>query len=217
LSIPWHVRKRLVEICHLAASKGYVTAYEGNVSARMPGGNILITPTRLNKAHVQTEDLVLIDAEGRKLQGNHLASSEYRMHTTIYSARSDVMAVVHAHPPCATAFAVAGREMCIDCMPETLVELRAIPLVPYATPGTEELADQLRSRLQIGEAFLLQQHGAVTVGDTLDAAYYRMEQLEQAARVLHYAEALGGAKSLDADSQAKLAKMRDGAQSSEGP
>lgn len=188
-----------------------MAAYEGNVSARLPDGNILITPTRLNKAEVASEDLVIIDMEGRKLQGNLEPSSEFRMHTTIYAARKDAMAVVHAHPPCATAFAVAGREMCIDCMPETLVELRAIPLVPYGTPGTQELPDQLRDRLGIGEAFLLQQHGVVTLGDSLDQAYYRMEQVEQAALILHHAVALGGPQSLDAASRARLTRVDDDA------
>lgn len=211
MSTPWQIRKRLIEICHKAASKGYVSAYEGNVSARLPDGNIVITPTRVNKAEVQSEELVIIDMEGVKIQGSLEPSSEFRMHTTIYAARKDAMAVVHAHPPCATAFAVAGREMCIDCMPETLIELRAIPLVPYGTPGTEELPDRLRDRLQIGNAFLLQQHGAVTLGDSLDQAYYRMEQVEQAALILHYAVALGGPQSLDAASRAKLARVADAA------
>lgn len=207
LSTPWQIRRRLVQICHLAASKAYVAAYEGNVSARLPDGNIVITPTRLNKGEVSAEDLIVINPDGHKLQGTREPSSEFRMHTTIYAERPDAHAVVHAHPACATAFAVAGVEMCIDCMPETLVELGTIPLVPYGTPGTEELPDRLRDMLATGNAFLLQQHGVVTFGDSLDCAYYRMEQVEHAAQILLHAHTLGGAQSLDASSRAKLKRM----------
>jgi L-fuculose-phosphate aldolase len=99
---------------------------------------------------------------------------------------------------------VAGKEMCIDCMPETLVELRAIPLVPYGTPGTTELSDRLREHLAAAEAFLLRQHGVLTVGGDLDTAYFRLEMVEHAADILHRAEALGGPQNLDPQARAKL-------------
>jgi L-fuculose-phosphate aldolase len=184
-----------------------VAAYEGNVSARLHTDRILITPSRKNKALITSEDLVEIDLAGRKRLGPGKPSSESRLHVAVYAEREDVGAVVHAHPPCATAFAVAGKEMCIDCMPETLAELRAIPLVPYGTPGTAELPERLREHLASAEAFLLRQHGVLTLGGDLDSAYFRLEMVEHAADILYRAEALGGPQNLDAQARAKLEKV----------
>jgi L-fuculose-phosphate aldolase len=206
LPTPWQTRKRLLEICRLAAERGYVAAYEGNFSARLPDGRVLITPTRVNKAMLTDADLVVTDLAGNHLQGTRRASSEIGMHLAVYSGREDVGAIAHAHPPFASAFCVAGVKMCIDCMPETLVELRDIPLVPYATPGTHEVADRLRPALPDGEAFLLEQHGVLALGADVDAAYFRLELVEHAAEILHRAVALGGPKSLCEADRLKLAR-----------
>lgn len=204
---PWQIRKRLVEICHLAAERRYVAAYEGNFSARLPGGRVLITPTRLNKAMVTDADLVITDLAGNKLQGTRMPSSEILMHLAVYAEREDVAAVVHAHPPYATGFAVAGIEMCIDCMPETWVELKQIPLVPYGTPGSHEVPDRLRDFLPDANTFLLKQHGTLAIGADLDEAYFRLEMLEHAAEILTHAALLGGAQNLDDAAKAKLEKL----------
>ncbi len=203
---PWQIRKRLLEVCHLAARKGYVAAYEGNFSARLPDDRILITPSRRNKGMLTSEDLVVIDQAGHPQRAELAPSSEFRLHTTIYAERSDVGAVAHGHPPYSTAFAVSHHKLCIDCMPETLVELGNIPLVPYGTPGTHELSDRLRDHLHSAQAFLLANHGAVTVGADVDEAYFRLEMLEQAARILYYAATLGGACSLDPAAKEKLSR-----------
>jgi len=207
LSTPWQIRKRLIEICHLAAQHRYVAAYEGNFSARLPDGRVLITPTRLNKAMVTDADLVITDLAGNKIQGTREASSEVLMHLAVYAERDDVMAVAHAHPPYATGFAVAGVEMCIDCMPETWVELKRIPLVPYATPGSHEIPDRLRDHLSDANTFLLKQHGALALGADLDEAYFRLEMLEHAAEILTHAATLGGAQNLDDAAKTKLEKL----------
>jgi L-fuculose-phosphate aldolase len=200
----------------MAAANRYVTAYEGNLSARLPGGHILITPTRVNKAMIRDEDLVVTDLAGNRIQGTRAPSSERQMHTTVYAERPDVMAVVHGHPPYATAFAVAGREMCIDCMPETWVELRSIPLVPYGTPGSHEVSDRLRECLDRANVFLLKQHGVLAMGADIDEAYFRLEMVEHAAQILHLAESLGGAQNLDAAAKAKLEKVIRGGVSCSG-
>lgn len=191
----------------MAAANRYVTAYEGNLSARLPGGHVLITPARVNKGMIGDADLVVTDLAGNKLQGVREPSSERLMHMTVYAERSDVMAVVHGHPPYATAFAVAGREMCIDCMPETWVELKRIPLVTYGTPGSPEVSDRLRGLLDQANVFLLKQHGVLAVGADIDEAYFRLEMVEHAAQILHLAESLGGAQNLDDAAKAKLEKV----------
>lgn len=207
MSTPWQIRKRLLEICRLAAQNRYVAAYEGNFSARLPDGRVLITPTRVNKGMLTDADLVITDLAGNKLQGIRNPSSEILMHLAVYAERDDVRAVAHAHPPYATAFAVAGAAMCIDCMPETLMELKQIPLVPYGTPGTHEVPDRLREFLPDANVFLLKQHGVLALGDDLDTAYFRLDMLEHAAEILHHAALLGGAQNLDEAARLKLEKV----------
>lgn len=201
---PWQIRKRLLEVCHRAAQKGYVVAYEGNFSARLPDGNLLVTPSRKNKGDLVTEDLVMTDLNGKSRPGQGAASSEVRLHTLLYAELSECMAVVHAHPPYATAFAVAGVELCVDCMPETFVELGQVPLVPYGTPGTHELSDRLRERLDGACAFLLEHHGVVTTGRSVDEAFYRLETVEQAAHILYLSRGLGGERHLDPGQKQRL-------------
>jgi len=202
LPTPWQTRKRLLEICRLASQRRYVASYEGNFSARLPDGRVLITPTRVNKGMLEEGDLVVTDLAGNRLSGTRQPSSEIKMHLAVYAEREDVGAIAHGHPPFATAFAVAGVKMCIDCMPETWVELRDIPLVPYGTPGSHEVPDRLRPLLAGSDAFLLEQHGVLALGADLDSAYFRLELVEHAAEILHKAAALGGARSLcEADKQ----------------
>ena len=201
---PWQTRRRLIEVCHEAARKGYVSAYEGNFSVRLPDGTILVTPSRKNKGRLAPDDLVLLDADGKPRPGQGTPSSELRLHLALYASRDEAMAVAHAHPTHATAFAVAGRELCVDCMPETFVELGRVPLLPYGTPGTSELPDSLGAQTSIANAFLLAQHGVVTVGRDIDEAYYRLEMVEQAARIYYMAEILGGARRLSATDLGKL-------------
>lgn len=183
-----------------------MAAYEGNFSARLPDDQILITPSRKNKGLLTSEDLVVIDLAGQPKQAGLKPSSEFRLHTTVYAERSDVGAVAHGHPPYSTAFAVSHQKLCIDCMPETMMELGDIPLIPYGTPGTHELSDRLRDQVHQAHAFLLANHGAVAVGANVDEAYFRLEMLEQAARILYYAATLGGACSLDDAAKAKLSR-----------
>jgi L-fuculose-phosphate aldolase len=208
---PWQIRKRLLEVCHLAARKGYVVAYEGNFSARLPDGNLLVTPSRKNKGDLVTEDLVTTDLNGKPRPGQGLPSSEIRIHTLLYSELPECMAIAHAHPPYATAFAVAGLEMCVDCMPETFVELGSVPLVPYGTPGTHELPDRLRERLDGARGFLLEHHGVVTIGKSVDEAFYRLETVEQAAHILYLARGLGGERRLNPEQKQKLLGQTGGA------
>jgi len=170
--------------------RGLVAGREGNISVRLPQGHILITPRGLSKGFLQEGDLVIIDTEGRVVSGDREPSSEWRMHVAAYRYRPDVGAVVHAHPPLATAFSVARGKLPLEGLPEVLLVMGPVASVPYAPPGTEELAQKLLPFWKGHDAFLLCNHGALTLGKDLEEALYRMEVLEQCASIMFYASLL---------------------------
>jgi L-fuculose-phosphate aldolase len=141
---------------------------------------------------VSADDLVVVDPQGRVLAARptRRPSSELRMHLRIYETRRDVAAVVHAHPPMATALALVGGDLMTPVLPEVILQMREVPLVPYATPGSAALADRIAPYVRDHDAVLLANHGATTVGPTLTVAHQRMESLEHAARVLCVARSL---------------------------
>jgi L-fuculose-phosphate aldolase len=178
-------------VCRRLYERGLVAGPDGNVSVRLPDGSIVVTPSGMSKVDVTPDDLVLVDGEGRVLDGKGNPSSELRMHLRIYERRADVSAVVHAHPPTATGFAVAGESFMAPVLPEVILQMGEVPIVRYATPGTAELADSFDPYLARHDAFLMANHGATTVGPTLEVAHQRMESLEHAARIILAARMLG--------------------------
>jgi L-fuculose-phosphate aldolase len=200
----------IVQVCRRLYDRGLIAGPDGNVSVRLPDGTILATPSGMSKVDVEAEDLVVVDAAGVALSGAQSPSSELLMHLRIYERRPDVHAIVHAHPPTATGFGVAGESFMAPVLPEVILQMRAVPLVPYATPGTNALADSLEPFLADHDAFLLANHGATTIGPTLAVAHQRMESLEHAARILLAARALGRVNELSAaDVQALRAPSRE--------
>ena len=133
------------------------------------------------------------------------------MHLRVYRRRPDVVAVVHAHPPAATAFAVAGEPIVARVLPEIMFQMGDVAVVPYVTPGTERLADAFEPFLSGHDAFLMANHGATTLGPTLGAAHRRMESLDHAARILLAARALGRVTALTDDQLRELVAARDAA------
>ena len=186
----------IVRVCRRLYEAGLIAGQDGNVSVRLPSGNILVTPAGFCKVDVGETDLVTLDAQGRQLCGAGHASSEVGMHLRIYQRRTDVHAVVHAHPPVATGFGVAGMDLMDDVLPEAIFLLGGVPLVPYAMPGTPALGDALEPFLPLHDGFLLANHGATTVGPTLVHAHQRMESLEHAARIMLTARSLGTVNAL---------------------
>jgi L-fuculose-phosphate aldolase len=178
-------------VCRRLYERGLVAGPDGNVSVRLRDGSIVVTPSGMSKVDVTPDDLVLVDGEGRVLEGKGNPSSELRMHLRIYERRADVSAVVHAHPPTATGFAVAGESFMAPVLPEVILQMGEVPIVRYATPGTADLADSFNSYLARHDAFLMANHGATTVGPTLEVAHQRMESLEHAARIILAARMLG--------------------------
>jgi L-fuculose-phosphate aldolase len=188
------VRAELARICRRLWERGLVAGQDGNVSARV-GPRILVTPAGFSKVDVTADDIVVVDLEGRVLEGHAAPSSELAVHLRAYHRRPDVHAVVHAHPPTATGLAVAGASLPDNVLPEVTVLLGSVPLVRYATPGTAELADHFEPYWD-HNAFLMANHGALTLGPDLRVAHQRMETIEHAARVLLAARAFGGATEL---------------------
>lgn len=201
----------IVAVCARLYSAGLIAGQDGNVSVRLPGGNILVTPAGLSKADVAPHDLVELAPDGEQASGARAASSEAGMHLRIYARRPDVHAVVHAHPPVATGFGVAGMDFTDGVLPELVYQLGGVPLVPYALPGTPALADAMEPFLALHDGFLLANHGATTVGATLLSAHQRMESLEHAARILLTARTLGRVTPLTAEQVAALQHARGGA------
>ena len=181
----------IARVCRRLYERGLVAGPDGNVSVRLHDGSIVVTPSGMSKVDVTPDDLVLVDPEGRVLDGKGNPSSELRMHLRIYERRADVSAVVHAHPPTATAFAVAGESFMAPVLPEVILQMGEVPIVRYATPGTAELADSFDPYLARHDAFLMANHGATTVGPTLEVAHQRMDSLEHAARIILAARMLG--------------------------
>ena len=202
------LRQEIVRVCHRLYERGLIAGGEGNVSGRLDDGTILITPSGASKIDVLESDLVIVDASGKLVAGSGSASSELGMHLRIYERRPDVRAVVHAHPPFATAFAVAGQDLMAPVLPEILVQIGGVPLVPYATPGSPALAAAIEPFLPHHDAFLMANHGATSFGSTLSIAHQRMESLEHAARIIFSARALGHVTTLTEEQRNALLHLR---------
>jgi L-fuculose-phosphate aldolase len=202
------VRRQIVDVCRRLYHRGLIAGPDGNVSVRISRDHILVTPRGFSKADVEEHDLVLLTLEGTPVRGRHEASSEIAMHLAAYQARPDIGAVVHAHPPVATAFAVAGLGLPGDVLPELAVQVGEVPLVPYATPGTGALPEAMRPWLPNHDAFLLANHGATTLGYSLTEAHQRMESVEHAANILLTARLLGRVNALGADETRVLEAAR---------
>ena len=204
------MRDEVILVCRRLYERGLVAGPDGNVSVRQEDGSILVTPSGLSKVDVTPDDLVVVTLDGRVREGRHAPSSELRMHVRIYQRRPDVHAVVHAHPPAATGFAVAGEAFVAPVLPEVILQLGEVPLVPYATPGSDALADAFEPFLASHDCFLMANHGATTVAPTLTTALQRMESLEHGARILLAARALGRVNELSAADVRSLRATREG-------
>lgn len=203
------IRQAIIEAGQRLYQRGYIAAGDGNISARLPDrGWILATPTGVCKGFLTPEMLVVVDEQGRKLQGHLEPSSELVMHLTIYHQRPDVQAVVHAHPPVGTGFAAAGIPLTTPLISEVVLTLGCIPLAAYGTPTTPELADAIKPYISHYDALLLANHGALTCGATVEQAYYRMETLEHFARIALVARLVGEEKPLTPEAVNKLFEIR---------
>lgn len=192
------IREELCNIGRRVYERGMVAANDGNFSVKLSDNEFLCTPTGISKGFMTPECICRIDAEGKLLESaeGYRPSSEMKMHMRIYQERPDVKSVVHAHPPYATTFAIAGIPLEKPIIAETLLILGKVPVAAYGTPSTQQVPDAVAEFIPYYDAVLLANHGAVTCGDSLINAYYKMESLEFYARQLYQTRLLGEAREL---------------------
>jgi len=202
------IRAEIVEVGRRLYARAYVASNDGNISVRLDEERIITTPRSVSKGFMTADMMVIVDPEGRKVAGEREASTELPMHLEIYAQRSDVRSVVHAHPPTATGFAVAGIPLTRAVLAEVVTTLGSIPIAAYGTPSTAELPAAVRKYIKAHDGMLLANHGAVTCGPTLMAAYYRMETIEHFARISFVARLLGGEHLLSREEVTRLEGIR---------
>jgi L-fuculose-phosphate aldolase len=198
----------IVRVCHRLYQRGLIAGAEGNVSARLDRNVILATTAGGCKGDIDETHVVALSGDGSVLDPNRIPSTEIRMHLALYERRPDIAAVVHAHPPTATGFAVAGEDFMTPVLPELMALVGPVPLVPYGQPGTEALPERLAPFIAGHDAFLLANHGVTTVGRSLEEALHRMESLEQGARIILAARQLGRVNQLPSESARALGDLR---------
>ncbi|MDD7408473.1 MAG: class II aldolase/adducin family protein [Anaerovoracaceae bacterium] len=179
-------KENILEAGRRMFDKSYCAANDGNISVRTAEGNFWVTPSGVSKGFMDEDMLIKIDMDGNVLEQHtdlHI-SSEINLHLAVYRNRPDVNAVVHAHPPLSTAFACARKPMTEPVVNEAVLNLGEVPCAPFALPGTRGLADSIVPYLQGHAAVLLANHGAVTWGESMEKAYFRLETLEYYAKML---------------------------------
>ena len=201
------IRADIVEVGRRLYARGLISGNEGNISV-LDGDDIHITPAGVCKGFLSPDMIVRADRDGRKLEGRLNVSSETMMHTVIYARRTDVAAVVHAHPPTATGFAVAGIPLDRPLIAEAVVALGPVPIIPYGTPSTRELSEKVGAAICDAHGLLLANHGALAVGDSLPRAWERMEMIEQLAKITLTSRQLGHSQSLPEPAVEKLRDLR---------
>src|SRR6187200_1193911 len=202
------LRADIVEVGRRMYARGYTASNDGNISVRLGADRLLMTPKSVCKGFMSPDMMCITDLAGRKLEGDRDPSSEMLMHLEVYRQRPDVQAVVHAHPPTATGFAVAGIPLDKAVLAEVLTTLGSIPIAEYATPSTSELADAVRKYVKAHDGMLLANHGALTVGGDLFSAYYKMETIEHFAKISLVARLLGGENLIAREEVLKLQGLR---------
>lgn len=208
MSISMLTATKIATIGRRLYARGLIAGGDGNVSARIDAGHIIITPSGRSKGILHPDDMVITDMDGCPQDNYARPSSEIDMHLAVYRFRPDAAACVHAHPPYATAFAVAGQALTEQILPEVVLLVGEIPLTAFASPGTEQVAQSLEPFIADHDAFLLKNHGVVTVGETLEQAYNRMETVEHYARILFLSKQLGHTDRLDEKEIARLETLR---------
>jgi len=201
------LRLEIIKVCRKLESRGLIAASDGNVSCRAGEDCILITPSGVSKGDMEVDEIAKTCMRGNLLEGPLRPSSEIRMHLLVYRMRPEVSAIVHAHPPVATALTLAGYPFNSKVLPEVWMMLGKVPVAPYATPSTDEVPKSIEPYIMDSRAILLERHGALTLGRSLMEAWMRMEKLEHCAKILFYASMLEDRTAPVALSEAEIAKL----------
>jgi L-fuculose-phosphate aldolase len=202
------IRADIVEAGRRLWARGYVASNDGNITVRLDDQRIMTTPKNVSKGFMTADMMVVTDLSGKKLSGSRDASSELKMHLEVYRIRADARAVVHAHPPTATGFAVAGIPLDRAVLAEVITTLGSIPIAEYATPSTDELPAACSKYLKAHDGLLLANHGALALGGDLWTAYHRMETIEHFAKISLVARQLGRENLISRDEVQRLQSLR---------
>ena len=210
MSAELELRSQICEVGKRMYNRNMAAASDGNISVRLSEKEWLCTPTGVSKGNMTPEMICKVDAKGEPVEvsGSFHASSEIKMHMRVYEKRSDVNAVVHAHPAYATSFAIAGIPLTQPITPEAVIFLGCVPIAEYGVPSTAEIPDNIEKYLENFDAVLLESHGALTWGKDLLAAYHTMESVEFYARLLYQSNMLGGPKELSRSQVTRLYELR---------
>lgn len=208
------LKAMICDVCNKMWQLGWVAANDGNVSAKLDDQTIICTPTGISKSFITADKLIKIDLQGNVLEAadGYRPSSEIKMHLRCYEERDDVEAVVHAHPPVATGFALAQIPLDNYSLIESSLTIGAIPITPFGMPSTEEVPNAISPYLAEHDVLLLENHGALSMGSDIVTAYYRMESLELCAKTQYYARTLMNTQpepEISMDRMADLMAMRE--------
>lgn len=202
------IKEWICEIGRRVYNKGFAAANDGNISYRVGENEVLCSPTMICKGFMKHEDICMVDLKGNQLAGIKKRTSEILLHLAIMEHRPDVKAVVHCHPPHATAFAVA-REAIPQCvLPEIEVFMGEVPLAPYETPGGQEFANTVVPFLKSTNTIILTNHGTVSFGKTLEEAYWKTEILDAYCRILILSKEIGGITYLNEQKSRELLDLK---------
>ena len=204
------IKEQMCEIGKRVYDKGFIAANDGNFSVKLNENEFLCTPTGISKGYMTPDMIIKVDINGNILESNenYRPSSEIKMHLRVYKKRPDVNAVVHAHPPYATSYAIAVQPLTAPIMPEAVITLGAVPIAKYGTPSTDEVPDAIEEYLDNYDAVLLENHGALAYADNLLNAYHKMESLEFYAKLLFISSQIGKPQELDNEKVQRLYELR---------
>lgn len=207
----YEIKKQIVEIGRRIWDKGFVASNDGNITVVLNDKEILTTPTGVSKGFMTEEMIIKCDFQGNVISGNpkYRPSSEVKMHLEVYKERPDVKSVVHAHPPYATSFAVAGIPLDKCILPEAIIVIGSVPIAPYGLPSTMEIPERMSEMIRTSDAILLENHGALTLGSDLLNAYHKMETLELTASIVHKSIQLGNVNVMPTDERDRLMTLRE--------
>ena len=204
------IKEEIVKVATRCYERGLLVAGDGNISVRVGPNRLIATPSGVSKGWMTPEMMVAVDLAGKPLEPtSYKVSSEWPMHQVIYQARPDIHAVVHAHPPHATAFAVAGLSLDKAILSEVVLTLGCVPLAAYGTPSTRELTDAIAPFLEFHDALLMANHGAVAYAETLEKAFNKLETLEHTCKISFLARTLGNENVIPGRAIEKLFDIRE--------
>jgi len=202
------LKQQICDIGQRVYQKGFAAANEGNISARAGDDRVLCTPTLTCKGFMAPDDICTVDMDGNQVSGNRKATSEVLLHLNIYRRRPDISAVVHCHPPHATAFAVAREPVPVGVLPEPDIFLGEVPTAPYKTPGNQDFADTILPFVESTETILLANHGTVTYADSIEKAYWLTEILDAYCRILILSRQIGRVQYVSTEQGQELLELR---------